>query len=147
MKRFLSLTIAIMAFAAVMATASQAQTAGSQTMRARIPFAFHVASKELPAGEYRITVLNPNSDHQVLQIRSLDGATSAIVTTFAAKAKVVEHSKLAFHRYGPSYYFAAAQVAGELTALTTIKSNAERTAAAAAARQGGKSVIAFVNTF
>jgi len=136
-----------MAFAAVMATAAQAQTASSQMMRAHIPFAFHVGSKELPAGEYRITVLNPNSDHQVLQIRSLDGSTSAIVTTFAAKAKAIENSRLAFHRYGQTYFFAAAQVSGESTTLTTIKSSAERTEAAAARRQGGKSVVAFVNAF
>lgn len=145
MKRLLSLTIAIMAFAALTAAPTQAQTSGSQTMRARIPFAFHVGSKELPAGEYRIAVLNPNSDHKVLQIRSLDGRASAIINTFNAKAKLVENSKLAFHRYGQTYFFAAAQVVGESTTLTTIKSNAERTEAAA--RRESKPVVALVNAF
>lgn len=146
MKRLVTLTIAMMALATVMATATEAQTAGSQTMRARVPFSFHVGSKVLPAGEYNITVLNPNSDHKVLQIRSRDGATSAIVNTFGAKAKAAANSKLAFHRYGESYFFAAAQVVGESTALTAMKSSAERSEAAVARRES-KPVVAIVNAF
>jgi hypothetical protein len=147
MKKILSLTIAIMVFGALMATAAQAQSSGPRTMRARIPFAFHVGSKELPAGEYNITVLNPSSDHAVLQIRSLDGRTSAIVNTFDAAAKVIQNSKLAFHRYGQTYFFAEAQAVGESTTLTAMKSNAERIEAAAAARRGSKSVVAVVSAY
>jgi hypothetical protein len=143
MKKILSLTIAIMAFAAVTAVVAQAQTATPKTTRAHIPFAFHVANKELPAGEYRIAVVNPSSDQTVLQIRSLDGRASAMIRTLTTAAHAPEKSRLAFHRYGESYFFAQLQVVGESTTLTAVKSNAERVEAQAAS----KPVVAFVNTF
>ena len=147
MKKVLSLTIAITALAALMATTAKAQTSAPRTMRARIPFAFHAGSKVLPAGEYSITVLNPESDRQALQIRTLDGRASAIVQTFAATVKAIRDSKLVFHRYGDNYFFAEAQAVGESTTLTAVKSNAERIEAAAAARRGSKSVVALVSAF
>jgi hypothetical protein len=128
MKRCFSLAIA-MTMVAVLATAARSQAAGPQLMRAHIPFAFHAGSRELPAGEYSITVLNPSSDQKVLQIRSTDGRISAIVSTLSAKAKSSERSRLLFHRYGDTYFFAQAQVAGELTSLAAVKSSAERTEA------------------
>ena len=144
MKKFLSLTRAIMALAAAMATTAQAQTAGSQTMRARIPFAFQVASKKLPAGEYTVTVLNPSSDHNALQIRSLDGRSSAIIQTFAKAANASDSSKLMFRRYGQRYFFAEAQVVGESTALRALKSKAERIEAETASHVTNKPVVAVV---
>lgn len=127
MKRQLSLAIAMMMLVALLATTAQAQGTNAQTMRARIPFAFHVGSKQLPAGEYKLTVLNPSSDQKVLQIRSIDGRVSAIVRTLGMDASATERSKLVFHRYGDSYFFARAQVAGESTTLAAVKSSAERT--------------------
>jgi len=147
MKTILSLIIAIAALAALMATAAQAQSSGPRTMRAHIPFAFRAGSKVLPAGEYNLTVLNPSSDRKVLQIRSRDGRASAIFATVDTAASAVRNSKLVFHRYGESYFFAEAQAVGETTTLTAVKSNAERTEAAAAARRGSKSVVALVSAF
>ena len=147
MKKFLSLTIAIVALTGALGTAAQAQTAGSRTMRARIPFAFHVASKELPAGEYAVTVLNPSSDHNALQIRSLDGRSSAIIQTFAKAANASENSKLMFRRYGQSYFFAEARVVGESTALRALKSKAERIEAETASRPGSKPAVAVVTAY
>jgi hypothetical protein len=136
-----------MTFAALIATTAHAQTSGSRSMRARIPFAFHVGNKELPAGKYNITVLNPNSDHKVLQIRSLDGRASAIIQTFDTSANAAASSRLVFHRYGATYFFAQARVVGESTTLTAVKSNAERTEAAAAARPASKAIVALVSAF
>ena len=142
MKKYLSLTIAMTAF--LLAGAAQAQTSGSNSMRAQIPFAFHVGNKELPAGEYKVTVLNPQSDRKVLQSRSSDGRAAAIVNTVAADARVTANSRLVFHRYGANHFFAEAQVSGEPIALTAVKSRAEKTEALAAARQGSKGVIAVI---
>jgi hypothetical protein len=125
MKRYLSLAIAMTMFVAVVVTTARSQSANSQLMRARIPFAFHVGSRELPAGEYSITVLNPSSDRKVLQIRSADGRFSAITSTLGHKVNTPEQSKLVFRRYGDSYFFAQAQVAGESNTLAALKSNAE----------------------
>lgn len=139
MKKYFGLTIAMMMFVAVLATAAQAQSNGSPLMRAHIPFAFHVGSSELPAGEYSIRVLNASSDRNVLQIRSTDGRLSAIVNTVHMNTKSAEKSKLVFHRYGETYFFAQAQVIGESTSLAAVKSSAERTEARTIAKLGGSS--------
>ena len=123
MKRYLSLTIAIMMFVAVTA---EAQVFGTQRMRASIPFAFNVGDKSLPAGEYTIAVLNPTSARKVLQIRSTDGRLSAIVQTNERSVNTPEHAKLVFNRYGDRYFFAQAQMGGDSTTLAAVKSNAER---------------------
>ena len=140
MKRYFTLAIAMMILVAVAATVAQAQAASSP-MRAQIPFAFHVGSKQLPAGEYNFTVLNPSSDQKVLQIRSSDGRVSAMVRTLGANAIAAEKSKLVFHRYGDSYFFAQAQVAGELTTLAAVKSSAERSEARMVARNAPKANV------
>ena len=126
MKRYLTLTIAIMMFVAVAAITAEAQVSGTQRMRAHIPFAFNVGDKSLPAGEYTIAVLNPTSDRKVLQIRSADGRLSAIIQTNKRNANSPEQAKLVFNRYGDRYFFAQAQMAGDSTTLAAVKSNAER---------------------
>lgn len=139
MKTYFGLTIAIMMFVAVLATAAQAQSNGSLLMRAHIPFAFHVGNTELPAGQYNITVLNPSSDRKVLQIRSADGRVSAMVSTADLNAKSTDQSKIVFHRYGETYFFAQAQVSGESTTLVALKSSGERTEARTIAKLGRNS--------
>lgn len=136
MKKYLLFTIAITMFMAVLATAAQAQSNGSPLMHARIPFAFHVGGTELPAGEYNISVLNPSSDRKVLQIRSTDGRVSAMVNTVDLNGKAAESSKVVFHRYGETYFFAQAQVGGESTSLSAVKSSAERNEARTIAKLG-----------
>jgi hypothetical protein len=136
MKKYFGLTIAITIFVAVLATAAQAQSNGAPLMHASIPFAFHVGSTELPAGDYDISVLNPSSDRKVLRIRNTDGRVSAMVNTLDLNAKAPEMSKLVFHRYGDTYFFAQAQVGGEPTTLAALKSSAERTEARMIAKLG-----------
>jgi len=144
MKRHLSLTLAIMMLLAVWATTAQSQAASPRLMRAHIPFAFNVGNKELPAGDYKITVLNPSSDQKVLQVRSTDGRVSAIVSTVGMQSKSPEKSKLVFHRYGDTYFFAQAQVSGESIALAAFKSKAERTEARTIASHGGTTTVTIV---
>ena len=126
MKRHVILGIAIMMFVAVAASTAEAQVSGAQRMRARIPFAFYVGAKNLPAGEYNITVLNPTSDRKVLQIRSTDGRLSAIIQTNERNAPTPEEAKLVFNRYGDRYFFAQAQMGGDSVTLAAVKSSAER---------------------
>ena len=144
MKRYLSLVVAMMMLVAVAATAARSQSPAPRLMRAHIPFAFNVGNKQLPAGEYNVTVLNPSSDQKVLQIRSTDGRISAIVNTLGMKSKSPEKSKLAFHRYGDTYFFAQAQVSGELTALAALKSHAERVEERTIASTGGRTIVTIV---
>lgn len=65
---------------------------------------------------------------KVLQIRSENGRTSAIVQTVGINGTLDGHAKLVFRRYGDHYFFAQAQMAGESTGLATARTRAERRA-------------------
>ena len=141
MKRHLSSTIAIMMLLAVVASTAGAQVFESKMMRARIPFAFNVGNTTLPAGEYTVTVVNPSSDRRVLRLRSRDGRSSAIIQTNSAKSSEAENAKLVFNRYGDTYFFAKAQMAGDLTMLTAVKTSAERHKDRELASNGGRKTV------
>lgn len=141
MKKYFTLTIAIMMFLAVVTITAEAQVFGSKQMRAHIPFAFNVGKKVLPAGEYTVKVLNPNSDRTVLQIRSKDGRVSALVQTNNTKSDNADAAKVVFNRYGDTYYFAQAQMAGDSTTLAAVKTSAERNKQHELARNGSKSTV------
>ena len=144
MKRHLTITIAVMMFMAAVTITAEALALGSQKMRARIPFAFNVGQMELPAGEYTVTILNPNSDRKVLQIRSGDGKLSALIQTSELNTNTDEQTKLVFNRYGNRYFFAQARMAGEATTLAAVKTSAERNEEQAVAPKRGKTSIAIV---
>lgn len=141
MKKYLTLAIAMMMVMAVMAITAEAQVFGSKQMRAQIPFAFNVGKKVLPAGEYTVKVLNPNSDRTVLQISSKDGRTSALVQTNRIKSGNTDAAKLVFNCYGDTYYFAQAQMAGDSTKLAAVKTDAERNKGHEIARNASKPTV------
>lgn len=74
-----------------------AQTQGTQ---AKIPFAFVVGNKTLPAGEYAIApALTSTKDVQL--IRELDGSSGTMVMTTVADPKGEDvEPRLTFHCYG-----------------------------------------------
>src|SRR5688572_29431336 len=143
MKRHLTLTIAIMIFVGIFGVSAQAQTASSQTIRARIPFTFTVGDKSLPAGVYTVRILNPTSDRKALQIRSENGRTSAIIQTLGVNSALASNTKLVFRRYGDRYFFAQAQMAGETTSLATTRTRAER-ATRRALKHSGNGTVAIL---
>ena len=118
MKKLLHIPLFIIMFAGVLAINAQAQT----KVIADIPFAFSAGKTTLPAGRYTITVLNPTSDRKVLQIRSLNGRSSAVVLTNGIIGNASENAKLVFERYGDRYVFAQVQLAGDETALAAVRS-------------------------
>jgi hypothetical protein len=126
MKRQFNLLMAISILIGAFTISAQAQSASAQKVVANIPFAFNVGNTNLPAGKYTITVLNPTSDRKILQIRSTNGRSSAMVQTNTVTGKTSDDAKLVFHRYGDRYFFAQAQMAGDATSLAAVKSNAER---------------------
>ena len=143
MTRHLTLTIAIMIVVGIFGVGAQAQTASSQTIRARIPFTFTVGDKSLPAGFYTVRILNPTSDRKALQIRSDDGRTSAIIQTLGVNSALASNTKLVFRRYGDRYFFAQAQMAGETTSLATTRTRAER-ATRRALKHSGNGTVAIL---
>ncbi len=105
----------------MLAVSAHAQTSSVQKVIANSPFAFNVGKTTLPAGKYTITVLNPTSDRKTLQIRSLNGRSSAIVLTMASNGSLSDSAKLVFERYDDRYYFAQAQMAGDATSLAAVR--------------------------
>jgi len=118
MKRFFNIPLIIIVFAGVLAINAQAQT----KLIANIPFAFNAGKTTLPAGRYTITVLNPSSDRKILQIRSVNGRSSAVVLTTGIIRNASDKSKVIFERYGDRYVFAQAQMAGDDTTLAAVRS-------------------------
>jgi len=142
MKTYLKLFIAIIVVGAAFAITGNAQTSTSHTMRARIPFTFAVGDKTLAAGVYNVSILNPASDREVLQIRSEDGHVSAIVQTLRVKDVLAGKAKIVFRRYGDRYFFANAQMAGESTSLAATKTRAERATQRALRQRGNGTAVA-----
>ena len=128
MKRFFYIVIAVVILAGVLATDVQAQSGSSQKIVANIPFSFNVGKTNLPAGKYTITVLNPTSDRRILQIRSANGRSSAMILTSEVIGDVAENSKLVFERDGDRYYFAQAQMAGNSSSLAAPRAKIPATA-------------------
>jgi len=118
MKKLFHIPLIIIVFAGVLAINVHAQT----KVIASIPFAFSAGKTTLPAGKYMITVLNPASDRKILQIRSLDGRSSAVVLTIGIIGNASENAKLVFERYDDRYVFAKAQMAGDEITIATMKS-------------------------
>lgn len=118
MKRFFNIPLIIIVFAGVLAINAQAQT----KLIANIPFAFNAGETTLPAGRYTITVLNPSSDRKILQIRSVNGRSVAVVLTTGIIRNASDKSKVIFERYGDRYVFAQAQMAGDDTTLAAVRS-------------------------
>ena len=125
MKRIISITFAIIIFAT--AFTAGAQQSSAQRLIANIPFTFTANNKTLPAGKYTITVLNSSSDRKALQIRSMNGRSSAMVLTNDVIGNVADNAKLVFEHYDDRYVFAKAQLAGDSTTLAAaaIKNRAE----------------------
>jgi hypothetical protein len=118
MKRFFHIPMIAILFAGVLVTNAQAQT---QRLVASIPFAFSVGKTTLPAGRYTITVINPTSDRKILQIRSMNGRSSAVVLTTGVNGNVSDDAKLVFERDGDRYMFTHAQMAGDETTLAAVR--------------------------
>jgi hypothetical protein len=143
MKRLLNIPLALMMFASVLVVSAQAQTSSAQKVIASIPFTFNVGKTILPAGRYTITVLNPNSDRKILQIRSLNGRSSAMVLTNGVIGKASDDAKLVFERDGDRYVFAQAQMAGDETSLAAVRTKMQRAGKNAIAKNK-KSVVVIV---
>ena len=126
MKRYFYIPMTVALLVAVLAVGAEAQTASAQRITARIPFSFTVGKKSLPAGNYTITVVNPTSDRRILQIRSSDGRSSAMIMTTAVIGAAAEDSKLVFELADDQYIFAQAQLAGDSTSLAAVRTKPHR---------------------
>ena len=84
MKRQLK-TMAMILGLVVVAGASVAQAQITDRLKSEIPFSFYVRDKQMPAGAYTITELNPGSG--LMEIRSADGKSTAVFLTVEKQEK------------------------------------------------------------
>ncbi len=83
---------------------AHAQVMGA--MEANIPFSFHAGNAKLPAGKYRIHVLD-DSDAAEMEITSADGAMSALFQVQDAGSNTTAaRSELIFNKSGNCYFLA-----------------------------------------
>jgi hypothetical protein len=100
----LSLFIAFAFALTIYPSKAQAQIVGD--LEVNIPFQFCAGNAKLPAGEYRIHMLD-DSDLTVMEISSADGSTSAFFQVDSAEAKSTPNkSELIFNQYGNRYFLA-----------------------------------------
>jgi hypothetical protein len=117
--------IALLVLIGAMAVAAQAQP-GGRRMIANIPFQFNVGDQTMPAGEYTVTQINPSSDRAVLQLRSKDGRSAAMIQMNEVIGKARESARLVFNCYGNQHYFAQAWTSADASGLEAPKAKAER---------------------
>jgi hypothetical protein len=100
----LSLFIALVFASAIYPTKAHAQIIGD--LEANIPFQFYAGNTKLPAGEYRIHVLD-NSDLSIMEISRVDGSASALFQIQGAeKNSEPAKSELIFNKYRDRYFLA-----------------------------------------
>jgi len=101
---FLSSLLALAFAFAIYPTQAHAQIIGG--LEANIPFPFYAGNTKLPAGEYRIQVLD-NSDLTLMEISRVDGAVSALFQIQDAENNSEPaKSELIFNKYGDRYFLA-----------------------------------------
>jgi len=117
--------IASLVLVVLVAVSAQAQSRSNQQLRFHVPFAFTAGNNVLPAGDYRVTIVNPSSDHSVLRITSSDGRSTMIQTT-DVEGWAAPKAKLSFRHYGDRYFLAQVWMAGESTGLVAPTSKTEK---------------------
>jgi hypothetical protein len=123
-QQFLSFLLLPVFALTIFAGKASAQIDGD--LDAEIPFQFHVGTRELPAGKYRIHVLD-DSSLRVVEITSTDGSTSAIFQVEESEAKSVPaQSELIFNKYGDNYFLSKFYDEGNPSGCELIESRYEK---------------------
>jgi hypothetical protein len=119
MKRIIAVTL----FAASSLLAGQNMSAQSNTVQAKVPFAFTVNNKVVPAGTYTISKLNSNA----VLIRNWEGHVSMMSLTHNHNdLKRAPRSVLVFAKYGDRYFLHDIRNTSEEMNLSVVASKAEK---------------------
>jgi hypothetical protein len=103
MKKFSVSVLALMVLLAIPASTVYAQSEGTSF---KVPFAFVVANKELPAGEYFVRSLYWNA----VAIQPSQSKEGLITIARQCAMPADAQPKLIFHRYGKRYFLAEARL-------------------------------------
>ncbi len=131
--RLLSLLIALVFALTMYPTKAKAQITGD--LEVDVPFQFHAGNSKLPPGKYFIHVLD-NSDLNIMEISSADGATSALFEVRGAEANSAPaKSELIFNKYGNRYFLAKLFDEGNPSGSVVLESRYEKGVQSAAEAQ------------
>jgi hypothetical protein len=124
MQQILSFLVLPVFALTIFAGKASAQIVGE--LGADIPFQFHVGTRELPAGRYRVHVLDEASA-RIMEITSADGSTSALFEVQESDAKSAPaQSELIFNKYGDDYFLSQLYDQGEPSGSELIESRYEK---------------------
>jgi len=108
----------------IFAGKARAQIVGN--LEVNVPFQFHAGNTKLPAGKYRIHVLD-GSDLSVMEIASVDGSTSALFEVRQSDANSAPaKSELIFNKYGNRYFLAKLFDEGNASGSKVVESRYEK---------------------
>jgi hypothetical protein len=100
--QLLSFFIALVCALTIHPAKAHAQIIGE--LEADIPFQFYAGTANLPAGKYVVHMMD-NSNLRIMEIRSADGATSALFLVGDTRANSAPHTgELIFNKYGDLYF-------------------------------------------
>lgn len=122
-----TLTKSVLMIALALGVAAISASAQSYDhITAKIPFAFTVGGKTLPAGTYTVRHLGFNAP----ALLSLNGRDSQVIasgfTNAIQASEASAQTKLVFHKYGDQYFLSELWIVGDDTGRQFLKSRAER---------------------
>ena len=124
LQQFLSFLLLPVFALTIFAGKASAQIDGG--LDAEIPFQFHVGTRELPPGKYRIHVLDEAS-LRTMEITSVDGSSSALFQVEESDAKSAPaQSELVFNKYGDNYFLSKLYDEGNPSGSELIESRYEK---------------------
>jgi hypothetical protein len=124
LRHLLALSIALLSVVAMYPRKANAQIIGG--LQANIPFQFHAGAANLPAGRYRIHMLD-DSNLTLMEISSVDGTRSALIQVQDSEANATPtKSELIFNKYGDQYFLAEMFDEGDASGSKVIESNLEK---------------------
>jgi hypothetical protein len=123
-QRLLSLLVLSVFALTIFASKAHAQIVGD--LNVNVPFQFHAGNTKLPAGKYRIHVLD-DSDLTVMEITSADGSTSALFQVQESDVNSAPaKSELIFNRYGNRYFLSKLFDEGNPSGSKVVESRYEK---------------------
>jgi hypothetical protein len=106
--------------------ASKAKAQITDDLEVNIPFQFHAGDTKLPAGEYRIHVLE-DSDLRLMEISSANGSASALFQVQNRDLNSTPaNSELIFNKYGDRYFLTELFEEGSASGSQVVKSRYEK---------------------
>jgi hypothetical protein len=123
-RQLLSLIAGLVLALTIGASKANAQIVGDLVVK--VPFQFHAGDSRLPAGEYRIRVVD-DSGLSLMEISSMDGSTAALFQVQETDAQTTPtKSELIFNKYGDQYFLAKLFDEGESIGSEVLKSRYEQ---------------------